>query len=219
MRLKVLALAGALVAGAAITSVLAQAPKPDPAALGKTGILERLAERSGVYGVPPTAKVPGFIADASWPQKLPNNWIVGQVGGLYVAPDDHIWIYQRPRTLTNDEAALTPATHKSKDGKPVDVLGFPRPYGVLGDCCLPAPSVMEFDGTGKLLQAWGGPADPAKCRVEDGCIWPAREHGIFVDHNGFVYIGGNGGGGKPTPSAWASTAGSDGMILKFTKEG
>src|SRR5262245_65638695 len=88
----------------------AQAPKPDPKALAATGILERLAERSGVYGVPPTAKVPGFINDAGWPQKLPNNWIIGQVGGLYVAPDDHIWVYQRPRTLTNDEAALTNAS-------------------------------------------------------------------------------------------------------------
>jgi hypothetical protein len=51
----------------------AQAPKPDSAALAKSGILERLAERSGVYGVPPTAKVPGFIADAGWPQKLQRN--------------------------------------------------------------------------------------------------------------------------------------------------
>src|SRR5438093_3918572 len=103
----------------------AQTPKPDYKALAGTGILERLADRSGVYGVPSTAKVPGFIADAGWPQKLPNNWIIGQVGGLYVAPDDHVWIYQRPRTLTSDEAALTTATHKSKDGKPVDALGFP----------------------------------------------------------------------------------------------
>src|SRR5438270_13728975 len=121
-----------LVAGAAIPG-LAQAPKPDSKTLAATGILERLAERSGVYAVPPTAKVPGFIADASWPQKLPNNWIIGQVGGLYVAPDDHIWVYQRPRSLTNDEAAQTDATQKSKDGKPVDVFGFARPYGVLGD--------------------------------------------------------------------------------------
>jgi hypothetical protein len=117
-----------------------------------------------VYGVPPTAKVPGFVADASWPQKLPNNWIIGQVGGLYVAPDDHIWVYQRPRTLTNDEAALTDATHKTPDGKPVDAMGNPRPYGVLGDCCVPAPSVMEFDANGKLLQAWGGPADRASAK-------------------------------------------------------
>jgi DNA-binding beta-propeller fold protein YncE len=197
----------------------AQTPKPDPKALAATGILERLAERSGVYGVPQTAKVPGFIADAGWPQKLPNNWILGQIGGVYVAPDDHVWVYQRPRSLTNDEAALTNATNKAKDGKAVDVLGFPRPYGVLGDCCVPAPSVLEFDAAGKMLRAWGGPADPDKCKMEAGCVWPASEHGIFVDHNGFVYLGGNSSNNNPNGSAWSSNNGADGLILKFTKDG
>ncbi|HEX3456956.1 MAG TPA: hypothetical protein VHR97_03290, partial [Candidatus Baltobacteraceae bacterium] len=187
--------------------------------MAATGILERLAERSGVYAVPATATVPGFIADAGWPQKLPNNWILGQVGGLYVAPDDHVWVYQRPRSLTDDEAALTAATNTSKDGKPVDALGFARPHGVLGDCCAPAPSVMEFDETGKLLRAWGGPADPGKCKAEEGCVWPATEHGIFVDHNGFIYLGGNNANARPNGSAWASGNGADGMILKFTKDG
>ena len=115
MRPKLLAVFGAVIAACVAAPGQAQTPKPDRAALAATGILERLAERTGVYGVPPMAKTPGFIADAGWPQKLPNNWIIGQVGGLYVAPDDHIWIYQRPRTLTNDEAALTDATHKDKD--------------------------------------------------------------------------------------------------------
>ena len=164
MRRRLFATLGAFLGALVARRGRAQAPKPDAKTLAATGILERLAERSGVYAVPPTAKVPGFIADAGWPQKLPNNWIIGQVGGLYVAPDDHVWIYQRPRTLTNDEAALTGATHKAKDGKPVDVMGFARPYGALGDCCLPAPSVMEFDANGKLLRAWGGPADPGKCK-------------------------------------------------------
>src|SRR5499427_6139805 len=117
MRRTLLAVFGAAIVVSLIAPGHAQTPKPDRAALAASGILERLAERTGVYGVPPTAKTPGFIADAGWPQKLPNNWIIGQVGGLYVAPDDHIWVYQRPRTLTNDEAALTTATHKSKDGK------------------------------------------------------------------------------------------------------
>ena len=71
MRLRTLAIAGALVAGVVIKTGLAQAPKPDPSALAKSGILERLAERTGIYGVPPTAKVPGFIADTGWPQKSP----------------------------------------------------------------------------------------------------------------------------------------------------
>src|SRR5262245_43959764 len=110
MRPRLLAVLTALIAATTAAPGFAQAPKPDPKALAATGILERLAERTGVYGVSPTAKVPGFVADAGWPQKLPNNWIIGQVGGLYVAPDDHIWIYQRPRSLTNDEAALTNAS-------------------------------------------------------------------------------------------------------------
>src|SRR5262245_37874253 len=108
--LRRIGIASALAAGFFASAISAQAPKADPKTLAATGILERLAERSGVYGVPATATVPGFIADAGWPQKLPNNWIIGQVGGLYVAPDDHVWIYQRPRSLTNDEAALTGAT-------------------------------------------------------------------------------------------------------------
>jgi DNA-binding beta-propeller fold protein YncE len=218
MNLRSLAVA-AMSAGVLIASPRAQAPKPDPKTLAATGILERLAERSGVYAVPPTAKVPGFIADAGWPQKLPNNWIIGQVGGLYVAPDDHIWIYQRPRSLTNDEAALTGATHKDKDGKPVDALGFARPSGSSAYCCLPAPSIMEFDAGGALLRAWGGPADPEKCKTSDGCVWPSSEHGIFVDHNGFVYIGGSNANAAPNGSAWSSTRGADGMVLKFTKDG
>jgi DNA-binding beta-propeller fold protein YncE len=218
MNLKPLSIFGVLLGILFAVPGHAQALKPDAKSLAASGILERLADRSGVYAVPPTAKVPGFISDAGWPQKLPNNWILGQVGGLYVAPDDHVWVYQRPRTLTDDEAALTKATN-TKDGKPVDVLGFARPYGVLGDCCLPAPSVMEFDSNGKLLQAWGGPADPDKCKAEQGCVWPATEHGIFVDHNGYVYLGGNSANTTPNGSAWASNNGADGMILKFTKAG
>jgi DNA-binding beta-propeller fold protein YncE len=174
----------------------AQAPPPDPKTLAASGILERLAERSGVYAVPATAKVPGFIADAGWPQKLPGNWIIGQVGGLYVGPDDHVWIYQ-----------------------PVDALGFARPFGPSAYCCVPAPSVMEFDVSGKLLRAWGGPADPDKCKTSDGCFWPSSEHGIFVDHNGFVYIAGSNANATPNGSAWSSSDGADGMVLKFTKDG
>jgi len=196
----------------------AQAPKPDAKTLAATGILERLAERTGVWAVASGAKVPGFIGDSSWPQKLPNNWLIGQVGGLYVAPDDHIWIYQRPRSLTNDEAAQTDATNKDKDGKPVDVFGFPRPNGPNGYCCVPAPSVMEFDTNGTLMRAWGGPADPDKCKAADGCVWPGTEHGIYVDHNGFVYLAGN-NQNAPNGSAWSSANGNDGMILKFTKDG
>ena len=69
-----------------------------------------------------------------------------------------------------------------------------------------APPVLEFDTTGKLLGSWGGESA--------GFDWPEREHGIWVDAKGFVWISGNGGWPRP------STAGSgDDMILKFTTSG
>ena len=143
-----------------------------------------------LVGAKSTDRGPSFRVDPDWPKALPNEWLVGQVCGVAVARDDTIWIVQRPRTLTADEAgaSLTP----------------PR-----STCCFPAPSVMQFDREGNLLQAWGGPADPGflenRCTPAMGCEWPANEHGIFVDHESNVWIAGNGGG--------------DHQVLKFSRDG
>jgi hypothetical protein len=69
-----------------------------------------------------------------------------------------------------------------------------------------APPVLEFDMAGTLLGSWGGPGE--------GFDWPEREHGIFVDSRGFVWISGNGGWPKPT-----GPGSGDDMILKFTAAG
>ena len=50
---------------------------------------------------------------------------------------------------------------------------------------------------GNLLRSWGGPGQ--------GYDWPASEHGIHVDGNGFIWIGGNGP--------------KDNHLLKFTPDG
>jgi|SRR6185295_11688324 len=72
-----------------------------------------------------------------------------------------------------------------------------------------APPVLEFDAAGHFIQSWGGPAGPA-----GGYDWPEREHGIYVDPKGFVWIGGNNGYGTPLPPG-----DSDDMLLKFTTAG
>ena|SRR5229473_5241723 len=51
---------------------------------------------------------------------------------------------------------------------------------------------------GNLLRHWGDQAGP-------GYQWPSSNHGITIDYNGNVWIGGNGAG--------------DGHVLKFTQDG
>jgi len=212
-----------------LTSLLGAADT-DTGVLKKSGSLERLLKKSGVYNASRTGKTPGFVIDAAWPQPLPNNWLLGQIGGLYVDEHDHVWVYNRPRTLTTDEAGLEGPVAGAKDaeGQPVNGMGQPRPYGPVSDCCKAAPSVLEFDADGKLLQAWGGPSDPGflggKCKAEAGCIWPNGEHGIYVDHNDNVWISGSSAAasarGVVGQGAWTTNKdGGDGFVLKFDRQG
>src|SRR5215471_10532605 len=69
-----------------------------------------------------------------------------------------------------------------------------------------APPVTVFDSVGHFVRSWGGPGA--------GYDWPEREHGIYVDPKGYVWIGGNNGYGTPAPPG-----DSDDMLLKFTTEG
>ena len=59
-----------------------------------------------------------------------------------------------------------------------------------------APPVLEFDQQGNLVSSWGGPGA--------GYEWPQLEHGIYVDDQDQVWLG---GGEK------------DAQILKFTRQG
>ena len=117
--------------------------------------------------------VPQFAVDPFWARELPNDWILGQVSGVAVDAEDHVWVLHRPGTLDA------------------------RQRGEEGMCCVPAPPVIELDVDGHVVRSWGGPGD--------GYEWPSSEHGIHVDHNGHVWVGGNGP--------------DDAHILKFTADG
>ena len=102
---------------------------------------------------------PRFQVDPRWPKPLPHHWVMGQAAGVAVDRHDHIWVVQRPRTLTGDEPGAV-----RKPGRT--------------PCCAPPP-VLEFDVRGNLLQAWGGPGP--------GYDWPLNEHGIYVDADDHVW--------------------------------
>ena len=71
-----------------------------------------------------------------------------------------------------------------------------------------APPIAVFNDAGGFIKAWGG-AGP-------GYEWPEREHGIHIDHKGYVWIGGNNcaEGGLPGLKPVADDA-----LLKFTQDG
>ncbi len=127
-------------------------------------------------GSPTAEQLPIYEVDPTWPPTLPNNWILGDIRGLFADENDHLWIIHMPSSLTPQEigAAVKPP---------------------IADCCVPAPPVLELDADGKVLRSWGGPGD--------GYTWFDQEHGIYIDHNGFV---------------WTGT--SNGMhVMKFTQDG
>jgi len=129
------------------------------AVLVATGAIASAADRSQ------TSPTPTYQVDANWPKlPLPNNWALGELGGLFVDSHDNVWIIQRPGTLLSYEkaAALVPPT---------------------AECCVPAPPVIEFDPQGNVVRSWGGPGN--------GYDWPQIEHGITVDYKGNVWIGGS----------------------------
>ena len=127
-------------------------------------------------GSPTAEKLPIYEVDPTWPPTLPNDWILGDIRGLFADDNDHLWVIHMPSSLTDQEigAAVKPP---------------------IADCCLPAPPVLELDPDGKVLQAWGGPGE--------GYTWFSQEHGIYIDHNNFVWMGTSNGT----------------HVMKFTRDG
>ena len=147
------------------------------AILGALGLGQAVLEKSAAAQAQGGVMAPRFEVDPMWPKPLPNHWVLGQTIGVFVDSDDHIWIVHRSSsTLDEQEKGLELQT---------------------AECCAGAPPVLEFDQAGNLLRHWGGPGQ--------GYEWPDGNHGIYIDHKGFVWIGGNGPG--------------DSHVLKFTKDG
>ena len=139
------------------------------------GLTARALDQAAAQG---TVQAPRFEVDPMWPKPLPNGWVLGQTIGVGVDAKDHIWIVHRIESPVATEVGAA-------QNPPVSA------------CCKPAPPVLEFDTDGTLLRSWGGPGQ--------GYEWPVSNHGIFIDHKGIVWIGGNGNG--------------DGQVLKFTQDG
>jgi hypothetical protein len=126
-----------------------------------------------------TVEAPRFEVDPFWPKPLPNHWIFGQNIGLGIDSRDHVFI-----------------VHRSDSPNPANEIGR-RGDTVTAECCFAAPPVVEFDPEGNMVKAWGGKSDQY--------VWPASNHGLTLDAQDNIWIGGNGAG--------------DSHILMFTRDG
>ena len=86
------------------------------AALREAGAVDKLGETRWASKAPAGAAAPSFVVDASWPKPLPNDWRIGQVGGIAVDSHDNIWVYHRPRTLDASSAGAMPRTATNDQG-------------------------------------------------------------------------------------------------------
>jgi DNA-binding beta-propeller fold protein YncE len=136
----------ASIAVLAASSAFAQTEIVNPAAVAKIG------------------GIPQFLVDPFWPKPLPHNWLLGQVAGIRVDRFDHIWVVQRPSSLTKRDLAAQQSPPQAK-------------------CCVAAPPVLVFDQSGNLIRSWGGPGQ--------GYNWPKSEHSVYIDDNDFIWLAGN----------------------------
>ena len=80
----------------------------------------------------PAKSAPIYEVDPRWPKMEGNfgvkgNWLFGAIGSIAVDPsNDHVWAFTRPETLRSDEDYAIRAPQ-------------------MADCCVPSPSVLEFD--------------------------------------------------------------------------
>jgi DNA-binding beta-propeller fold protein YncE len=152
-----------------------------------TILLAALVSLSAQKNAP--VQAPAFEVDPYWPKPLPNHWVTGSTIGVSVDAQDNVWTIHRPNTVdANFKAAdirVGDARGRDDEAQPGAAPGpqtsAPAP---IGECCKVAPPVLVYDQAGNLVKSWGGPGQ--------GYDWPDSNHGITVDHQGNVWLAGNG---------------------------
>src|SRR5262245_48877013 len=135
--------------------------------LAALGVGQHRLQQSAEAQAKGATQAPRFEVDPMWPKPVPNHWVFGNIIGVGVDRNDHVYIIHRGAG--------------SLEAKEIYAAANPPQ----SECCVPAPPVLEFDAEGNLVKAWGGPGQ--------GFEWPESNHGITPDSKGNVFIGGNGG--------------------------
>ena len=112
---------------------------------------------------------PRYEVDRAWPKPLPDRWVLGGLGGVCVDAQDHVLVLNRQDVLEGDLNA-----------------------GHL------APSIIELDAAGAVVNSWGDPA-----------LLDPRLHSCFFDKDNAVWI-------ASSPSGMVQRYSHDGSTLLQT---
>ncbi len=108
------------------------------------------------------SSVPKFEVDPYWPKPLPQRWVTGEIGGVCVDAQDHVFVVQRVSDVGGMDGHL--------EGLTGDELNAGQA----------APPVLEFDADGKVVNSWG-----------DTRILPKDLHGCAVDRDQHIWLDGS----------------------------
>jgi DNA-binding beta-propeller fold protein YncE len=122
------------------------------------GALVAASTLAGVVGVAQdrstvASGVPMFRVDPAWP-RIPNNWQFGQVASVSIDEQDHVWVLQRPGSLSPEEKGRA------------------------------APPLLEFDAAGTFIQAWGGPGPGYEWPSSEHGVYVDPKGFVWIGGNG-----------------------------------
>ena len=106
--------------------------------------------------------VPRYEVDPTWPKPLPDRWVTGEMGGVCVDSQDHVFIAQRVSDVGGMDGHLEGLTN--------DELNAGQA----------APPIIEFDPEGKVANSWG-----------NATLLPKDLHGCSIDNQGHVWLDGS----------------------------
>lgn len=156
---------------------------------------------------------PRFLIDPSWPRPLPEGWIGGQLGCVYVDHQDRILVMNRGDITREEQETCIKApavmigrkgVFDSEDGTRrtknlnagQDALHMPA-----GIACDPESGdvyfadgygnqrVVVFDRNGKFLRQWGRRATPEEMEAGVGGVFAEVVHSVAISNAGLVYVG------------------------------
>jgi sugar lactone lactonase YvrE len=161
------------IAGTCVAWVIAAAMSYPLAVQAQSGVPQN-------SGVPKLSGVPKYEVDPLW-AKLPDNWVVGPLGGACIDARDHVFVLHRQEGLTEEMVTARDRFDGAKDG---------------GKTRVKAPPVMEFDPEGNLVNSWGDAKVLGNylhdCQVDkDGNVWIAPARSGFVQkysHDGKLLL-------------------------------